>query len=196
MIHVNRVNNVKCEHQSLFTKNSKTHPTTLRSIVIREQYIEYKCELCGNTGEWLEEPMSLQLDHINNMDTLPNNEIQNLRWLCPCCHAIQPTTSCNKKKNRPSWNSVDKKSILNAYREFGSIRQALLINGLDQRNSTQSNQITIWINELNWPRRISGGIIPNADSLSEEGKIILEEWAQKGIANIRYFTNENSKKFW
>ena len=47
-----------------------------------------KCESCLNT-EWLGKPIALELDHINGDST--DNRIENLRILCPNCHALTST---------------------------------------------------------------------------------------------------------
>lgn len=57
--------------------------------------IEYKCSFCGNIGKWLDTEMSLELDHINGINN--DNRIENLRYLCPNCHAITKTY-CGKNK--------------------------------------------------------------------------------------------------
>jgi hypothetical protein len=47
----------------------------------------HRCEMCGNS-EWLEKPIALEIDHIDgNAD---HNDPENLRLLCPNCHATTP----------------------------------------------------------------------------------------------------------
>ena len=47
-----------------------------------------RCESCLKT-EWLGRPIALELDHINGDST--DNRIENLRILCPNCHALTST---------------------------------------------------------------------------------------------------------
>lgn len=54
----------------------------------------YRCTGCGNTGDWRGAVMTLQIDHIDG--DWRNNNRENLRYLCPNCHAIT-STWCRKK---------------------------------------------------------------------------------------------------
>ena len=51
--------------------------------------LQYKCTICGNNGVWMDQPLTLQLDHIDGDST--NNELSNLRLLCPNCHTQTET---------------------------------------------------------------------------------------------------------
>lgn len=44
----------------------------------------YECVMCGNDGHWNGKPLTLQLDHIDGNPK--NNDLTNVRWLCPNCH--------------------------------------------------------------------------------------------------------------
>jgi hypothetical protein len=48
----------------------------------------HKCEECSNTV-WQNKPIPLELDHIDGCSE--NNDLNNLRLICPNCHALTPT---------------------------------------------------------------------------------------------------------
>ncbi|MFD3545919.1 HNH endonuclease [Streptomyces sp. NPDC058655] len=58
----------------------------------------YGCVMCANPGEWLGQPITLQIDHING-DWLDNRP-ENLRYVCPNCHALTDTW-CRGRRSRP-----------------------------------------------------------------------------------------------
>jgi predicted RNA-binding Zn-ribbon protein involved in translation (DUF1610 family) len=58
----------------------------MRSML--EVGMEYRCAICGVDGTWQGQPLSLDIDHIDG-DFL-NNQIENLRFLCPNCHRQTP----------------------------------------------------------------------------------------------------------
>lgn len=45
--------------------------------------------MCGCDGSWMNGTIALQLDHIDGDGS--NNELSNLRFLCPNCHATTDT---------------------------------------------------------------------------------------------------------
>ena len=75
----------------MFTSSYK-----LKKRVINSGYLENKCYKCGNEGMWCEEPLSLQIDHINGINN--DHRLVNLRIACPNCHS--QTLTYRGKKNR------------------------------------------------------------------------------------------------
>lgn len=89
---------IKQPLNNILVKNSiYTNRTHLKIRLIEENIIEYKCGICNNTGDWLGNKLTLQLDHINGINN--DNRIENLRFLCPNCHSQTITyAGANVKK--------------------------------------------------------------------------------------------------
>ena len=79
----------------LVQNSSYANITRLKERLIRENKLEYKCAICGNTGEWLGNKLVLQLDHINGQHM--DHRLENLRFLCPNCHSQTETFSGKNK---------------------------------------------------------------------------------------------------
>ncbi|MEU5751561.1 HNH endonuclease signature motif containing protein [Streptomyces sp. NPDC047829] len=75
----------------------RTNRTQLHRA-LTELGVPYACETCGNTGEWLARPITLQIDHVNG--DWRDNRAENLRYLCPNCHALTETW-CRQKSKAP-----------------------------------------------------------------------------------------------
>jgi hypothetical protein len=70
------------------------HTHKLRLRLIKEGLKEHKCEIC-NLTEWNSMKIPLTLDHIDGNNS--NHLYENIRLLCPNCHAQTPTFSCKRR---------------------------------------------------------------------------------------------------
>lgn len=111
--------------EELLCENSKHNRSVVRKYIIRNNLIPYKCSCCGNEGEWLNKPLSLQLDHING--NCSDHRLENLRWLCPNCHS--QTETHGSKNDAYSSTRITKQYnitpelrglIIDKYKELGS----------------------------------------------------------------------------
>lgn len=80
---------IQYHSDEVFAIGSKYPRSQVRQWIIRDNLIPYSCAFCGNDGEWRGKKMALQLDHINGV--FNDHRLENLRFLCPNCHAITET---------------------------------------------------------------------------------------------------------
>lgn len=67
---------------------TSTSSSKIRLALLRSGTRAHRCERC-NLTEWNGRPIPLELDHIDGDRT--HNQLENLRLLCPNCHALTPT---------------------------------------------------------------------------------------------------------
>lgn len=85
----------------------------------------HQCECCKNT-EWLEKPITLELEHIDG--NRQNNTRKNLKLLCPNCHS-QTVTWRGRNKNRIQ-TKISDEDFLEAIKKNRNIKDALSQLGL------------------------------------------------------------------
>ena len=94
--------------EDYFSGKAPMQSDKLKIRLLNEGYLKPECSTCGNT-QWGDEEIPLQLDHKNGNDE--DNSLDNLRLLCPNCHAQPPwyrikdehkeTTTANADNDKP-----------------------------------------------------------------------------------------------
>lgn len=82
------------------------------------------CEDCGNC-DWMSKPIPLELEHIDGNNR--NNQKDNLKLLCPNCHAF---TEFYRGRNKNGKTKVPDEDIIKLIKEGLNTRQILLRVGL------------------------------------------------------------------
>jgi hypothetical protein len=72
----------------ILQKDTSFQSYKLKRRLLAENLKKRECESCRGV-QWLRRPIPLELDHINGDST--DNRIENLRLLCPNCHALTNT---------------------------------------------------------------------------------------------------------
>ena len=94
----------KKELSDILQKDSLYKSSKLKIRLIEEGFKKDICEICGLSNIWNNKPITLQLDHIDGIHS--NNELINLRIICPNCHS-QTETYSGKNNNKPKNTCVD-----------------------------------------------------------------------------------------
>jgi hypothetical protein len=82
----------------LMEEGSSKEKTHLLRRALVDVGVPLRCSLCGLEGEWNSMPITLEIDHING--NWLDNQINNLRFLCPNCHSQQSTSNMPNKHRK------------------------------------------------------------------------------------------------
>ena len=93
-VHLLKRHSVESFKKEVLKKNGKRWVSTAIKVkIFKYELLKEECVECGIGSTWKRKKLVLHLDHIDG--DYRNNEIENLRILCPNCHS-QTETYCNK----------------------------------------------------------------------------------------------------
>lgn len=124
----------------ILIKNSPVTQKVLRGYIERHKVIPYQCDVCKCNGQWQGGIIQLELDHKDGDNK--NNEISNLHYLCPNCHALTETYRGRNKILQPKV-LVSDEDFIQALKETSNIRQALIRLGLSPAGANYSRAKTL-----------------------------------------------------
>ena len=133
----------------VFINDKEWGSELLRKYIHHYDLKKHCCERCQIT-DWQGEHLTLELDHIDGNRT--NNQLDNLRWLCPNCHSLTPTFR-GYNKSLSGKKKVSDTELLTAIKECSNIRQALQKVGLAAKGGNYERA-----------KKISAGMVELADT--------------------------------
>lgn len=110
----------------------------LRKLMVANGF-EWRCARCG-ISEWLGEKAPLHIDHISGERANCNSD--NLRFLCPNCHALTPTYG-GKNVRRRRVDAFTSEEIVLAYNSI--VKDGTLPSATSLVRSTGRYPRTYWV---------------------------------------------------
>ena len=107
--------------------------STLKRNVMASGLLELKCSNpnCGVVNEWLGGKLTLELDHIDGNNL--NNNLSNLRLLCPNCHSQTPTFRRKNKGGNGSKRTYSDNNLIVAVKTSTTISEVCTKVGIGAR---------------------------------------------------------------
>ena len=112
----------KCQGQyQVKTKlKENTHfSTAMRKYVRDILFVDENCSVCNTGRTWNNQPLVLQIDHINGNPK--DNRIENLRVICPNCHTQTSTWG------QSNMSEEGRKRLCDAPRKSKASRKGLVV---------------------------------------------------------------------
>lgn len=121
-ISINHWNNIYEYRKTKKPKNpkqGKAHGSYIHSLVFEYYQKPYICENCGCDGNWYNNPLTLEIHHIDG--DRKNNDISNLQVLCPNCHSQTPSFRKRKYLKNTIVQTIEEKQT-KAIKKLKSIK--------------------------------------------------------------------------
>lgn len=112
-------------NEDIFIENSSHSTGIVKERILKLKLLEYICDVCSLT-EWNGKSIVLDLDHIDGNNR--NNQLKNLRFLCPNCHSQTDTYKGRNINN--GLKKVSDSILIESLKTTNNIRQALINVGL------------------------------------------------------------------
>lgn len=128
-------------------------PHSLKLRLIKEGVLNRLCSVCG-FSEWMGREIPLELDHIDG--NRYNNNLENIRIICPNCHAQTDnykSKNRNRYSNSPSYpkKEIESRSINKRRKKVNKCKEC----GMDTTNKSYCSQECFRVSErrVGWPDR-------------------------------------------
>jgi len=138
---------------------------TIKKFLKRTNLLDYKCKICNLSPTWNGKKLILHLDHIDG--NRKNNELSNIRWLCPNCHS-QTSTYC-KNRNYKAKKYITEDELIKTIKKSTSVAMTLrklnlsvsglqyekVRNVMDKHNLEFEKKISLKVESPNSKRKIN-----------------------------------------